>query len=220
MIRRSRGRRAQSSNRGCAVMFLGIPLFLLVLVLAFHRPILQGMAEYLIIDTGTLSPCDVAIALGGGRGHRVVEARLLYEEGLARRIIITGGDVLVPGKPGITWSDIMASFLEGSVPDSLVTLERRSASTYQDAIYTLEDLRALGARTVIVVTDPFHLRRTRAVFRRIYAGSGIEFHIWSPRETWFHSDRWWTSEAGLIAVVDEYLKILFYMYTYRIWPWS
>lgn len=220
MIRRARGRRRRSGRWRCAAAFFGFPLLLLALVLALHRPILQALADYLVLDTEMPPRCDLAIALGGGRGHRVVEARQLFEEGRVDRIIITGGDVLVPGKPGITWSDIMATLLKGTVPDSLVIQERRSASTYQDAVYTLEDVRRLGARRVVVVTDPYHLRRTRAVFRRIYAGSGVELHLWSPRSSWFQVDRWWTSEPGLIAVVDEYLKILYYSYTYRIWPWS
>ena len=51
------------------------------------------------------------------------------------------------------------------VPAEACVLEEQSHSTEQNARYTAELLRYLGARRVVVVSDPYHLLRARQYFR-------------------------------------------------------
>ncbi|MBC7346985.1 MAG: YdcF family protein [Clostridia bacterium] len=65
-------------------------------------------------------------------------------------------------------ADIMAR-QAGSlgVPRQDVVLERRAASTYENAVHSLEILKERGWHSAIVVTSPYHLRRTRFILERV-----------------------------------------------------
>jgi uncharacterized SAM-binding protein YcdF (DUF218 family) len=205
--------------RRCLGIAAAVFLAALLVVYLFRVPLLIAAADYLDVR-GTPERSDVAVALGGGRGQRVMEAGRLYRTGMVDRVIVTGGDAYVPGIEEVTMADFMARYIEGVVPDSLILREGRSTSTYEDAVFVLEDLRKTGARSAVIVTDPYHLRRARATFRSVFRDSGIGLSFWAPEEDWFAAEDWWKSEAGLLAVTQEYLKMVFYVYRYGIWPWS
>jgi uncharacterized SAM-binding protein YcdF (DUF218 family) len=159
------------------------------------------------------------VALGGGRGQRSLEAARVYRRGLVDRVVVTGGPVPLAGRD-VTYAGVMANLLAGIVPDSLVIQESRSTSTYEDALYVREDLELLGVRSALIITDPYHLRRTRATFRHVFAGSGIRLTFVAPADSWFRVERWWTKESHLIAVTEEYLKMLHYLLNHRVWAWT
>ena len=51
------------------------------------------------------------------------------------------------------------------VPSEACVLEEQSHSTEQNTRYSAELLRSLGAKRVVVVSDPYHLLRARQYFR-------------------------------------------------------
>lgn len=46
-------------------------------------------------------------------------------------------------------------------------LERRAASTYENSVHSLEILKERGWHSAIVVTSPYHLRRTLFILERV-----------------------------------------------------
>jgi len=207
---------APRRRRGCSALLL--LLLLLVGIYLLRVPLLTACARFLIVPD-VPRRADVVVALGGGRGDREIAAAEFFQKGMAGRVILTGG-MAAPRGVDLSWPEVMARHLKGAVPTSLLILETRSRSTYEDAVYTLEDLRALQAASVLVVTDPYHLRRTRATFRHVFSGSGIALCFVPTPGPWFEAERWWEDEDALVAVVEEYLKMINYAYRYRIWPWS
>ena len=73
-----------------------------------------------------------------------------------------------------------------------------------------------GARSVMVVTSPYHTRRALASFQKALAGSGIalgihpaESSVDPPRWYWYKFDRWY--------VIYEWRARIFYLIRFGVW---
>ncbi|WP_373636647.1 YdcF family protein [Yoonia sp. BS5-3] len=113
---------------------------------------------------------DVIVVLGGGMSAngtlgqdtvgRVMKGVALYNAGAAPRIHFTGG-VSRPNTPGA--GDRMAELAqESGIPAGAITTENRSLSTLQNALFSKPMLS--DAQSVILVSEAFHLPRSKASF--------------------------------------------------------
>jgi uncharacterized SAM-binding protein YcdF (DUF218 family) len=115
---------------------------------------------------------DVVVVLGarvlpGGLGSPALRARVekavaLYQRGLAPRLLFSGGVGVNPPAEARVMRELAVRL---GVPEEACLLEERSHSTEQNARYSADMLRSLGARSVVVVSDPYHLLRARQYFR-------------------------------------------------------
>jgi uncharacterized SAM-binding protein YcdF (DUF218 family) len=87
----------------------------------------------------------------------------------------------------------------------------------QSCAHTEAEAQALGVwlektpdARVTIVTDGYHTRRARWIFRSVFGDSAENVSFVSAPWDWFPEDRWWQSEAGLAVIVGEYAKLLFY----------
>ena len=116
---------------------------------------------------------DAAIVLGAAVSDTVpspvFEARLrhardLYLQGRVRLIVVTGGrgpgDSLSEGEAGRKW------LIRHGVPADVVLAETRSRTTIQNLAFAGPLLDARRAETVLLVSDPLHMRRAMAVALR------------------------------------------------------
>jgi uncharacterized SAM-binding protein YcdF (DUF218 family) len=111
---------------------------------------------------------DVILVLGAaeyrGRPSPVLKARLdhaleLYRLGLASRIMTTGG---AGGERVFTEGTVGRSYLTGlGVPPEAVIVENEGESTVQSTTLAIEIMRRMGLRTVIVVSDGYHIYRVK-----------------------------------------------------------
>jgi uncharacterized SAM-binding protein YcdF (DUF218 family) len=110
-----------------------------------------------------------AIVVPGCRGttralfERVELASELFHEGIAPRIVFTGGR----GSADISEAEA-AAFIAGGhgVPASAIVLEASSTSTEENAAFAAA---AIDAERVVVVTDAYHVWRAERVFARHFA---------------------------------------------------
>jgi uncharacterized SAM-binding protein YcdF (DUF218 family) len=116
---------------------------------------------------------DAIVVLGAaqynGRPSPVLRARLdhalqLYSEGLAPRIVVTGG----VGRGDTTSEAIVARhyLLGQGVPPSAVVVQPQGRSTQASMTAVAEWLEAEHLNRVILVSDPFHMFRLRLEARR------------------------------------------------------
>jgi uncharacterized SAM-binding protein YcdF (DUF218 family) len=98
----------------------------------------------------------------GALRARVEQAVALHRRGLAPRLVFSGGVGVHPPAEARVMLRLAVAL---GVPASACFLEERSHSTEQNARYSAELLRELGARRVGVVSDPYHLLRARQYFR-------------------------------------------------------
>ncbi|HEU4952952.1 MAG TPA: YdcF family protein [Gemmatimonadales bacterium] len=119
-------------------------------------------------------PVDVIVVLGAaqynGRPSPVLRARLdhaivLYREGYAPMIVVTGG----VGR-GDTISEAIVGqryLVAHEVPQEAVVAQPVGRSTRTSMTAVGEWLRERGLRRVLLVSDPFHMFRLRLEARRI-----------------------------------------------------
>jgi uncharacterized SAM-binding protein YcdF (DUF218 family) len=140
-------------------------------------------------------PADVILVLGAaeyrGRPSPVFKARLdhaleLYLRKLAPRIMTTGG---AGGEHVFTEGTVGRSYLTSmGVPTDAVIVESEGESTVQSTAIAVEIMQRMGLRSVIVVSDGYHIYRVK----KMLEAHGLEAYG-SPRKE--HSadaihDRW------------------------------
>ena len=135
-----------------------------------------GLAAWRIDHEGrvdTATPSDALVVLGArvdadGSPSPTLRARVehavaLYRQGLAPKLVFSGG----VGDFGDSEARVSRRLaLSLGVPAAACLLEEQSHSTAQNAAFTAMLLQRHSLRTVIVVTDPYHLPRALRLFAR------------------------------------------------------
>lgn len=147
---------------------------------------------------------DIIVVLGGDGPSRAAQAALLWHAGMAPKILISGdGDC--------TW--IRKSLVELGVNSRSITIECKSANTWENALFSAPILYRMQVRDAILVTSWFHSRRALGSFERI--SSNIHW-ISLPVEPRVSN---WQIAIGPdgIQIFKEYPKSLWYMLRSRLW---
>jgi uncharacterized SAM-binding protein YcdF (DUF218 family) len=197
---------------------------LLVVILLAAPSILDGYARWLI-EVDPPVDADVAVVLGGGEGERLGAALRIWHQGRTPALLITG-----PAKPLLRVYTGEDSLTQGEakrriavrkgVPESQVWLALGPTSTYEEAIEVRGVLEERGVKSAIAVTSPFHSRRARRTFLRIFEGSPIRLTLETlPLElSQDQPDLWWTREHEMMTVFTETVKLFFYWNRYGVSP--
>jgi uncharacterized SAM-binding protein YcdF (DUF218 family) len=126
-----------------------------------------------IIDYGDASidsHADAALVLGAAAWgnkpspvyrERINEAIALYKTGRVRYLVFTGG-TREPGYPAE--GEVGRKFaIEHGVPAAAVLFETTSRTTWQNLTNARDLLGPVGIHTVLLVSDPLHMRRAMAM---------------------------------------------------------
>lgn len=158
-----------------------------------------------LVVADPVAPADAIVVMAGDPGYeRTTTAAALMRAGLARTLILTGGE---PG-PGDSAESLRAHALALGVPAESMRVETTSHTTREAVQAVAPLIAALGARTVTLVTSPYHQRRATAAARRAWPGVQVRSHPASP-SSW-KPDGWWRSVGGVRLVGTEYAKLLYY----------
>lgn len=81
--------------------------------------------------------------------------------------------------------------------------------------------RSRPIKRLLIVTSPFHARRSLAVFEHVFAGSGVEIGV-EPATGHSEADPayWWISPYGRWYVAYEWAAVLYYGLHYGIWAFD
>jgi uncharacterized SAM-binding protein YcdF (DUF218 family) len=134
--------------------------------------------DAIVVLGAPLGPGD---ALSPVLAERVVAAAALWHAGGGRLVVATGG--VTRGAQRAEADVIAAALRERGVPDVLV--ERASQTTRENARLTRPILEAHGVRSLWIVTQPFHGRRSARLFRR----AGFAAHVWHIADSVEYRDR-------------------------------
>jgi uncharacterized SAM-binding protein YcdF (DUF218 family) len=123
-------------------------------------------------NASSRAPAQVAIVLGAAVGaggmpsatlkRRVRHAALLVRNGLAERLLLTGGI----GNHPPSEAEVMRRLAEAEgVTASRIVLEERARTTMESAAACARIMAVKGWHRVLVVTDSYHLPRALLAFR-------------------------------------------------------
>jgi uncharacterized SAM-binding protein YcdF (DUF218 family) len=194
--------------RRLAIFFLLFAAFLLA-----REAILLGVGKFLIVRD-ELQPAHLIHVLGGDV-ERIDYGIELHKQGYGK-ILFTGGRVELP-LVNTTYSRLAREYAEskGVRAEDILPDESTATSTFEEVLELQKILRHdASLQSIIIVSSPYHLRRARWIFKK-----GLDKRVTLqfapvPFEKSRQKQRWWTEELSLQAVVNEYLKMPFYILKY------
>lgn len=185
-----------------------VPLLIALLTVALLTAprALQAMGDFLVAGD-PLRPSDAAIAISGDGRERVRTASDLVTEGHARWLILSGAPPAA--------ADLMRYAREYQIADARILVDASATSTVENAYGSARVMRTHGLRTAIVVTSPYHMRRTIIVFRAIFQPQGLAVRAFPARDSFFEVREWWTRRRDRELVLREYAKLAGYLMGFR-----
>ena len=101
----------------------------------------------------------------------------------------------------------------------IVILPLARSNTRGEASAALDFARTEGLRRLLVVTSPYHTRRSLVTFRQVMEGSGIEVGV-TPAAATSPADpaRWWRTPYDRWYVRYEWMALTYYLVRYGVDP--
>ena len=158
--------------------------------------ILTAIGNFLVVNEEP-QKADVIIVLGGSSGDRVAYGAKLYQSGYANKILLSSSERNMPQQ----------AFSLG-IPKKSILLEDQSTTTFENARYSIKIVRDQGYKTAIVVTSPYHTRRTSIIFTQFF--KGIDLTICSVPYDSAMTNNWWKDSYSTQFVMTEYLKLVWH----------
>lgn len=190
-------------------------LFLTLTTCVIGAILLQRHGSRSVVPTTNTGPWDAIIVLGcdapeGQAGTalrtRVEQAATLYHLGLAPTVVITGGVGVAENSEAAVGGRVAADL---GVPSSAVVIEDKAANTEENARFSGPLLE--GSR-FLVVTDAYHVFRSRRLFQRHFRPVGDTEHLDIRFVASFDTNSW----ARWRGSFREVLAVFFYLLTRRI----
>jgi uncharacterized SAM-binding protein YcdF (DUF218 family) len=99
--------------------------------------------------------------------------------------------------------------LARGVPASAIVVLPGECDSTEDEAHTLARfLEAKPDLTVAVVTNDFHTRRARLLFRRALGSNSQRVHFVAAPVDGVAADNWWRTQKGFVQYTTEYLKLV------------
>ena len=169
-----------------------------------------GHISFTTIDglINSKNKADIAVILGNkvnedGTLSKRLEKRLecglqLYQKGQVKKLIVSGG----LGKEGFYEGDKMKEYLvKNNVPDSLVIIDNYGDNTLATVVNTMKLKDSLKFESIIVVSQYFHLTRTKMLFRK----KGFK-NVSSASPNYFESRDFYSLFREFVAYYVYYIR--------------
>lgn len=159
-----------------------------------------------------LTKADAIVAISGGETEaRAAEAVRLYRDGWAPHLIFSGAASDPSSRSN---ARAMAASAEAAgVPAAAIALDEAAANTTQNANGVAVIVQKQGYHSMILVTSPYHQRRSYITFQRKLASVTIINHS-SPDKSWRRS-HWWATSYSINLSLSEFQKALYVMWVER-----
>ncbi len=148
--------------------------------------------------------------LAGGNGSRESHAADLFQQGLTRSILLCQATKQVQGHAIDVTRLVRAHLKQCGVPEqAIVILPGQVRSTWDEAEQVARHAGAQGWERLILVTDPYHTRRSLMAFSRAFRGLRTRLQV-SPCASELLNRTDWSPEMRLYFLLVEFLKVGYY----------
>ncbi len=186
-----------------------ITLLVIISVLVLFATVIFFGLGFFLSPQSTPSKADAIVVVSGGQTTTRAEKGIeLYRQKLADYIIFSGA-AKDDGPSNAT--AMQAQAIAGGVPVESILTDIDSQNTYQNAVNTKRLLQDIKAKEIILVTSPYHQRRTHDTFAAVLGKDYQIENVSSTDDRWSKS-QWWKTEFGKNISLSE-LQKLFYIYT-------
>ena len=185
-----------------------------------------GAGLVLFVNAGTLlivqkplADPDAILSLASHEAERLPVAVRLAQAAPASRLLLTVP--VVPSYQNCSACGERVGWVVslGLPRDRVDVLERRAINTYDEALVTREYCLAEGITRLVVVTTPYHTRRTLATFIDVFQDTDIEIGV-EPAftESPTRAGRWWAWNYDREYVAYEWSALVWYALNYGVNP--
>lgn len=179
-----------------------LPLVLLAL-LVVASIVMMNLGRLLSSPVSQPAPADLIVALGGGQGERERQASDLFMAQYASRIFLAGPEAGRSKK-----------LVGQGVPAESILVDGKSRHSWDEAVNTFHLMKANGWRSVLVVSDPPHMRRLAWTWGQVFAGSGMTFRLIPALMPGWDAAHWWRVPGSKAYVESELEKLVYYVFRY------
>jgi uncharacterized SAM-binding protein YcdF (DUF218 family) len=166
---------------------------------------LESITNFIFISD-KLSKSDLIIVPGTSRQSIIKKALEVYNKGLARYIITTGG---ILNDKGISESEQQKQYLiDNGVPNNIILNESKSTNTKENAIYAKKelDINRIKYNKIILISKTYHARRILMTFTSAFPNSDIKIaSVVDDRN--ITKDNWYKDKGKRDKVMEEVEKI-------------
>jgi len=207
------------------IKLLIISASIVTILLLFTYPSLLKQIGYFLIFEQEPQKTDVIVVLNGRDTERSLAAVDLYNQGYAKLMIMAH----IAKQPGTDefWKRVGGN-LNGKVffqraieamgvpEESFRLIGNGVTSTYDEAVATKEFLKKNGYKSMLLVTSKWHSKRAYLTFRSALENDEIKIVNHPSRYDAFRPDAWWKNRNDAELVFDEYVRLIYYILTFRI----
>jgi uncharacterized SAM-binding protein YcdF (DUF218 family) len=181
------------------------------------------LANHLIVEKA-LERADAILILSGSGVHleRSQKAALIYKQGVAPKILLTddgeraGWSSVERRNPKfveLTRNNLIAA---GVAPEHIEILPGQVSGTIDEVEVLRRKIEQTGWKSVLIVTSPYHTRRSLWIFDKVLNNHGAQIGIVSPLpgEQSPMPFVWWLTSRGWYLVAGEYVKAVYYWFNY------
>jgi uncharacterized SAM-binding protein YcdF (DUF218 family) len=140
---------------------------------------------------------EVAICLAG-TNDRIEKVISLLHNGLAEKVVAT------------TSETYQVMLREDVSPENILKADWSAKSTYEEGLL-LKSVLDKKVKSVMVVTDPFHLYRAKWTFQHIFPDGTVQFSFISSDAPTLRGF-WWSNIDSRLLVLNELPKIVYYWF--------
>jgi uncharacterized SAM-binding protein YcdF (DUF218 family) len=192
----------------------------------FSSKFLFNIGDFLEVDEYP-TKADAIVVLNTGVEYypRLVEAALLYRNGLADKIVINGNrksdelrELEMKGfKPCCSWDEDRKRILE------LLQVPRKDVISIsaEDVYDTISEAETVGSKLIeeghkkiIIATSRFHTKRARHIWKHLYSDK-LMITVVSAKTDPYDPKRWWKKGRQIKWVLAEYGAWVYYYWKKR-----
>lgn len=198
------------TNHGRSTVLLGLAV---VTGLLLSRALWLPAIGAFLIYADPLVPAELVMPLAGDL-ERVTYAARLYQAGYARGLLLTNLPLATQAQRKAHLEHARALALsQGVAPNDIFVVPQFAWTTYGEARRIRETLERLPVQSLLVVTSPWHTRRSRLVFDAVFHDSRARVNILpiqgkSRRSLPGYVKSWWRERSTVSATASEYLKLI------------
>lgn len=165
---------------------------------------------YFLSPQDDLKEVDAIVVVSGGDNAARTEAGVdLYKKNYADLIIFSGA----AQDQGTSNAQVMKNVAveKGVLPEHIM-IEELSKTTLENAKNVSEILNLNGIKSMILVTSPYHQRRTYMTFKHIM-GDDVTILNYSSTDHSWRKAAWWKGNKNVYLTLSELQKIAYIFLT-------
>lgn len=192
-------------------------VFCLGIALTASFPLWLPLPGIFLSPSDDLAKADCIVPLRGNDYGRLRKAVQLFHEGYAKQIVVsTDASTKKYGRPssGPDRSSDIKQVLDnfdslGKNPQGIFFTDKEARTTYEEALATKQLMLQKNFHSLILVTDPYHMRRALVIFNLVFRETGIKIYHSAAESGAYDPFRWWDKKHDLAFVQREYLSLAY-----------